>query len=82
MEAGADVITTNSYSTFFPNPLGPMGWGGQAEKLTRLAGHLAREVADSADRESCCRVPTTPGHSYNPSPDATYEDWSRVLGDG
>ena len=74
VEAGADVITTNSYSTF-SNRLGPHGLGDQAEKLTRLAGHLAREVADSADRDvrvAGCLPPLR--HSYNPSPDATYEE--------
>jgi len=74
VEAGADVITTNSYSTF-ADRLGPHGLGDQAEKLTRLAGHLAREVADSADRDvrvAGCLPPLR--HSYNPSPEATYEE--------
>ena len=71
VEAGADVITTNSYSTF-ADRLALHGLGDQAEKLTRLAGDLAREVADSADRDVRVAGSLPPlRHSYNPPPNAT-----------
>ena len=42
--AGADVITTNTYSTI-PSYLGKAGLEGRCRELTALAGRLAREAA-------------------------------------
>ena len=47
--AGADIITTNSYSTI-PSYLGKLGLAGRFEELTALAGQIARAAADQADR--------------------------------
>jgi len=54
---GADVLTTNSYSTF-DNRLGPFGLADRAKELTQLSGNLARAAADAAD--SAATVPTGP----------------------
>lgn len=50
IEAGADVITTNTYSTI-PSYLEKGELGHRYEELTALGGRLAREVADSVERE-------------------------------
>ena len=50
VDAGADVITTNTYSTV-PSYLDKGGLGDRYEELTALGGRLAREVADDVDRE-------------------------------
>ncbi len=46
--AGADIITTNSYSTI-PSYLEKLDLAGRFEELTALAGRLARQAADQAD---------------------------------
>jgi S-methylmethionine-dependent homocysteine/selenocysteine methylase len=70
--AGCDVLTTNSYSTF-ADRLGPHGLGDRADELTRLAGRLARDAADAADRPVLVAASLPPIRgSYNPDPDATY----------
>lgn len=51
-EAGADVITTNSYA-LVPFHLGETRFEAEAQKLAGLAGQLAKEAAGSAD---CVRV--------------------------
>lgn len=72
--AGCDVLTTNTYSTY-AHRLRPFGMADQAEKLCRTAGHLAREAADTAERQIRVAGSLPPlRHSYNPSPDATYEE--------
>ena len=48
--AGADIITTNTYSTI-PSYLAKAGMADRYLELTALAGGIAREVADAADRE-------------------------------
>ncbi len=47
IEAGAEIITTNTYSTI-PSYLGKAGLEERAAELTRLAAELARRAADSA----------------------------------
>jgi S-methylmethionine-dependent homocysteine/selenocysteine methylase len=47
VEAGADVITTNSYA-LVPFHIGPERFESDGARLATLAGHLAREVADAA----------------------------------
>ena len=49
IEAGADVITTNTYSTI-PSYLGKGGMADRFEELTGLAARLARKAASQADR--------------------------------
>jgi len=48
IEAGAELIITNSYSTI-PSYLGKIGLEGRFEELTALAGRIARQAADEAD---------------------------------
>lgn len=48
--AGADVITTNSYAVV-PFHIGEDRFAEQGAALAALAGRLAREVADSAERK-------------------------------
>ncbi len=50
VNAGADVITTNSYA-LVPFHLGESVWAKDAARLAAMAGKLAREVADAAPRE-------------------------------
>lgn len=45
--AGAQIITTNSYSTI-PSYLGKAGLASRYVELTRLAGELARQAADDS----------------------------------
>jgi len=47
IDAGARIITTNSYSTI-PSYLGKEGMAERYQELTALAGRLAREVADAS----------------------------------
>ena len=49
IDAGADVITTNTYSTI-PSYLGKGGMADRFEELTGLAARLARKAASQADR--------------------------------
>lgn len=49
IEAGADVIITNSYGVV-PFHLGDERFAERGRALAELAGRLAREAADSADR--------------------------------
>ena len=72
--AGCDVLTTNSYSTF-ADRLRPHGLADRAAELCRAAGRLAREAADASDRPVRVAGSLPPlRHSYNPAPDATYEE--------
>ena len=72
--AGCDVLTTNSYSTF-ANRLEPHGLGGRSDELCRAAGRLAREAADTSERSVRVAGSLPPlRHSYNPTPEATYEE--------
>ena len=72
--AGVDVLTTNTYHTS-ADRLEYVGFGDRTEELTRLAGRLAREVADNAGRDVMVAASLPPlRHSYNPDPDATYEE--------
>lgn len=50
VEAGADVITTNSYAVV-PFHIGEERFAEQGAVLAALAGRLAREVADAAARK-------------------------------
>lgn len=50
VEAGADVITTNSYA-LVPFHIGEERFAAQGAALAALAGKLAREVADAAPRK-------------------------------
>ena len=47
VEAGAEVITTNSYA-LVPFHIGPERFASDGARLAALAGRLAREVADAA----------------------------------
>ena len=49
VDAGADVITTNSYAVV-PFHIGAERFAGDGARLAALAGHLAREVAAAAPR--------------------------------
>ena len=49
IEAGADVIATNTYSTI-PSYLGKAGMAGRYPALTRQAAELARAAADGSPR--------------------------------
>ena len=49
IDAGAEVITTNTYSTI-PSYLEKAGLGARWLELTRLAARLARQEADAAPR--------------------------------
>ncbi|MQY50202.1 homocysteine S-methyltransferase family protein [Rhodocyclus gracilis] len=49
VDAGADVITTNSYAVV-PFHIGEARFAAQGEALAALAGQLARAVADAAPR--------------------------------
>ena len=48
IEAGADIITTNSYSTI-PSYLGKEGLADQYEQLTSQAGKLARSTVEACN---------------------------------
>ena len=64
--AGADVITTNTYSTI-PSYLGKAGMAERSDELTGLAGRIAREAADAASRPvrvAACLPPLE--ESYRP----------------
>ena len=50
ISAGADVITTNTYSTV-PSYLEKSGEQGRYAELTRMAGELARRAADESECE-------------------------------
>ena len=50
IDAGAEVITTNTYSTI-PSYLENAGLGARWLELTRLAARLARQEADAAPRK-------------------------------
>jgi S-methylmethionine-dependent homocysteine/selenocysteine methylase len=50
LQAGADIVTTNSYA-IVPFHIGADVFKAQASKLLRLSGKLAREAADDAERE-------------------------------
>jgi S-methylmethionine-dependent homocysteine/selenocysteine methylase len=50
VEAGADVITTNSYAVV-PFHIGEQRFASDGARLAALAGSLAREVADAAGRK-------------------------------
>ena len=66
IEAGADIIITNTYSTI-PSYLGKSRLADRYEELTVLAAKMAREVADAADKEvlvAGCLPPL--GESYRP----------------
>ena len=72
VEAGCDILTTNTYSTF-ADRLEQFGLADRSDELTRLAGRLAREAADAADHPVLVAASLPPMRgSYNPSPDATY----------
>ena len=72
--AGCDVLTTNSYATF-ADRLRPHGLVDRADELCRTAGRLAREAADKAGRPVQVAGSLPPlRHSYNPAPDASYEE--------
>ena len=72
--AGCDVLTTNTYATF-ADRLRPHGLADRADELCRAAGRLARDAADAADRTVRVAGSLPPlRHSYNPSPDGTYEE--------
>lgn len=74
LAAGCDVLTTNTYSTF-ADRLEQFDLGGRSDELTRLAGSLAREAAAAADRPVLVAASLPPMRgSYNPGPDATYEE--------
>ena len=74
VDAGCDVLTTNSYSTY-ADRLRPHGLEARAEELRRAAGRLARESASEANRLVRVAGSLPPlRHSYNPSPDASYEE--------
>ena len=49
IDAGADLIIANTYSVV-PFHLGPQRYADQGSELAALAGRLAREAADAADR--------------------------------
>ncbi len=49
VEAGADVITVNSYAVV-PFHIGEEGFAARGRELAELAGRLARQVADEAGR--------------------------------
>ena len=49
IDAGADMITTNTYATV-PSYLGKGGMADRFEELTALAARLARQSADAADK--------------------------------
>ena len=74
VEAGCDVLTTNSYATF-ANRLVEHGLEDRAEELTRHAGMLARQVADAAVRpvRVAASLPPLRG-SYSPNPEGSYEE--------
>jgi S-methylmethionine-dependent homocysteine/selenocysteine methylase len=49
VDAGADVITTNSYA-IVPFHIGEERFAAEGRSLAELSGRLARDVADSAER--------------------------------
>ena len=49
IDAGADIITTNTYSTV-PSYLGKVGMAERYLELTALAADLARQAANASDR--------------------------------
>ena len=74
VEAGCDILTTNSYATF-ADRLHPHGLGDRADELTRLSGHLARGAADASERLVLVAASLPPMRgSYCPNPDGTYEE--------
>ena len=50
VQAGADIVTTNSYA-IVPFHIGADVFAARAGELLRLSGRLARSAADDADRE-------------------------------
>ncbi|WP_408590289.1 homocysteine S-methyltransferase family protein [Novosphingobium sp.] len=66
VNAGADVITTNSYAVV-PFHIGEDRFAAQGRELADLAGRLAREVADAAPRKVRVAGSLPPvGGSYRP----------------
>ena len=64
--AGADIITSNSYSTI-PSYLGKRAMAGRYVELTRLAGEIARAAASGAPRPVRVAGSLPPlGESYRP----------------
>lgn len=80
--AGADVIISNSYSTI-PSYLGKLGLTDRFEELTALAGRLARQAADEAERNVLVAGSLPPlSESYRPDlvpPDAEAQPIYRAL---
>ena len=55
LQAGADIVTTNSYA-IVPFHIGADVFQARASELLRLSGKLARAAADDAGRPgACCR---------------------------
>ncbi len=72
IQAGAQVIITNTYSTI-PHYLAKEGMADQYIELTRLGGELARRAADASDKEVRVAGALPPlNESYRPDlvPDA------------
>ncbi|ACP21810.1 predicted MHT1, Homocysteine/selenocysteine methylase (plasmid) [Sinorhizobium fredii NGR234] len=85
IEAGADVITTNSYA-LVPFHIGEERFRSEGPSLTELAGKLAREAADgSADRKVLVAGSLPPIFgSYEPErfDPSRVQDYLKVLVEG
>ena len=78
--AGADVITTNTYCTLRTH-LGKAGVADRYEELNRLAGRLAVEARDAADRPALIAGSLAPMfESYRPDMVLPVERASRCIG--
>lgn len=86
IEAGASVITTNSYSTI-PSYLAKAGMAERYQDLTVVAAKLARQAADAAAtpvRVAGCLPPLDESYRHDLVPDdepsqAVYRELVRVL---
>jgi len=80
--AGAEVIITNTYS-LVPFHIGEERFAARAAELTKLAGELARSVADAADRPVTVAGSLPPLFgSYEPEkfrPDAAPAMWRTLI---
>ena len=78
IEAGADWITTNTYSTI-PSYLGKSGMEGEFESLARKAGQIASDAKNSTDRDVVVVGSIPPlSESYRPDLVSTTTDDAQI----
>lgn len=86
IEAGSNIITTNTYSTI-PSYLSTVGLGSEYTRYTELAAEIARSTADAADQEVLVAgsiPPLSESYRFDLVPDANeaipiYENMAKSL---